>query len=542
MPWPGAADYNDALQNLRTRVNDPELQEGVVVELDEWGLPQPSAGGFAAVYRVHCPATGNDWAMKCFTKEVRGLTERYRLISEHLQRLRLPFMVEFHMVEDGIRVGRERYPFLKMQWVEGVNLNRFVGECRRQTATLERLAELWVKLAARLREAQIAHADLQHGNVLLVPVPGTERLGLKLIDYDGMYVPALAGTRSGELGHPAFQHPQRLREGTYNAEVDRFSQLAIACALRCLVVNPDLWRPDYDTGENLLFRQADFAKPSESALFHELWSLRDPDAKALVGQLALAAAGHVADVPQLDKLIVGAKVTALQPDQQRQVEQWLTGDGPPRPVRPPRKKDSPEPAPQPETVAATPGPVVVTCVFGHSLTVTPQASGQEVPCPECGWPIAVPAASGGVAQNPREASAAEPTRTPLAARPRRSTAKGVPAGFAWLAEWCRRGVQQGDRLLQTWVGPNHALVLNILRVLLPMCLLAGLVGPAYWFTAHRHPSEPGGIKRAAAKERLHASLRKLRLWTIDGGGGVGGGGSGGGGGGQEDAGKENVDA
>ena len=55
-----------------------------------------------------------------------------------------------------------------------------------------------------------------------------------------MYVPALAGTRSGEVGHPAYQHPQRLREGIYNAEVDRFSHLVIYTAIRCLMVGP--WR------------------------------------------------------------------------------------------------------------------------------------------------------------------------------------------------------------------------------------------------------------------------------------------------------------
>ena len=61
-------------------------------------------------------------------------------------------------------------------------------------------------------------------------------LALRLIDYDGMYVPALAGTRSGEVGLPAYQHPQRIREGTYNAEVDRFSHLVIYTAIRCLMV------------------------------------------------------------------------------------------------------------------------------------------------------------------------------------------------------------------------------------------------------------------------------------------------------------------
>ncbi len=33
--------------------------------------------------------------------------------------------------------------------------------------------------------------------------------GLKLIDYDGMWVKALANTPSGESGHPSYQHPAR---------------------------------------------------------------------------------------------------------------------------------------------------------------------------------------------------------------------------------------------------------------------------------------------------------------------------------------------
>ena len=139
-------------------------------------------------------------------------------------------MVDFEFVEPGIRAGGQWVPFLKMRWGEGLALNDFVGQHLDRPKTLRTLLDLWVKLAARLRQAEVAHADLQHGNVLLVPRSGG-RLALKLIDYDGMHVPAVAGTRSGELGHPAYQHPQRLREGTYNAEVDRFSHLAIYTAV-----------------------------------------------------------------------------------------------------------------------------------------------------------------------------------------------------------------------------------------------------------------------------------------------------------------------
>ena len=42
----------------------------------------------------------------------------------------------------------------------------------------------------------------------------------------------LAKTKSGEVGHPCFQHPQRIKEAIYNADVDRFSHLAIYTAIQ----------------------------------------------------------------------------------------------------------------------------------------------------------------------------------------------------------------------------------------------------------------------------------------------------------------------
>ena len=108
----------------------------------------------------------------------------------------------------------------------------------------------------------MAHADLQHGNVLLVPMHRGQ-LALKLIDYDGMFIPSLADRPSGELGHPAYQHPQRLREGTYSLEVDRFSHLAVYCAVRCLKVGRQgLWKR-FNNDDNLLFREADFRNPQK---------------------------------------------------------------------------------------------------------------------------------------------------------------------------------------------------------------------------------------------------------------------------------------
>ncbi|MCY2987392.1 MAG: hypothetical protein NTY19_05940 [Planctomycetota bacterium] len=324
MAWPQPTEYATAIQNLHASLSDEELRAGQVA-LNALGLPMAYSGGFADVYRVHCPATGNTWAVKCFTREAPGLRERYREISAHLQRTGLSFMVDFAFVEPGIRISGQWYPCLKMHWIEGRSLNQFVSGSLNQPKTLSVLLGLWVKLAVRLRQARIAHADLQHGNVLLVPGSRAGRLAIKLIDYDGMHVPSLSATRSGELGHPAYQHPQRLRDKLYSVEVDRFSHLAIYTAIRCLLLNPqDLWQR-FDNGDNLLFREVDFRNPGESEVFRTLWALGGEEERGLVGRLLIAAQSPLDCVPLLDEIVQHGRVRPLLPADQQQVAAMLDG-------------------------------------------------------------------------------------------------------------------------------------------------------------------------------------------------------------------------
>src|SRR5581483_12433390 len=78
------------------------------------GIPMPRSGNFADVYEVRC-RSGARWAVKCFTREVHGLRERYAEISNYLRQVNLPFMVDFQYLEEGIRVRNLWYPILKMQ-------------------------------------------------------------------------------------------------------------------------------------------------------------------------------------------------------------------------------------------------------------------------------------------------------------------------------------------------------------------------------------------------------------------------------------------
>ena len=321
MPWPLSQDYNEAIQSPDSSFADPELRGGQPTT-NAMGMPMPRSGNFADVYEF-IGASRVKWAIKCFTREVSGLQERYSEISKHLVQAKLPFTVDFKYLEKGIRIGGQWYPILKMQWVDGFLLNEFVRSNLAKPALLEGLGQIWLRMSRRLREANLAHADLQHGNVILVPGSKASSLAVKLIDYDGMWVPALANKKSGEVGHPAYQHPLRLQQGTYSAEVDRLPLLAIACALRCLAVGgKPLW-DRFDNGDNMLFREADLRKPAESALFKELWNIEDVAAHELTGHLAIGLTGSIAQVPLLQDLMDGRGIQPLAPAQERQVTDLL---------------------------------------------------------------------------------------------------------------------------------------------------------------------------------------------------------------------------
>jgi serine/threonine protein kinase len=319
MAWPVSQDYNEAIQNPATSFADLDLRLGQPV-VNTLGLPMPRSGAFADVYEVHSPANQTRCAVKCFTRAVPGLRERYAEISKHLKEVRLPFFVDFNYLDEGVRIRGQWYPVVKMQWVEGLLLNEFVRAHADKPSNLEALSQIWMKMARRLREERLAHGDLQHGNVLLVPGSKTRALAVKLIDYDGMWVPSLAQKRPGEVGHSAYQHPQRARDGTYNAELDRFPVLLVATVLRCLLVGgTKLWER-YDNGDNLLFREVDLRVPGESPLFKELWQLPDVAARALVGQLMLASRCSLEQSPLLDELFADGKACALSPAQEKHVE------------------------------------------------------------------------------------------------------------------------------------------------------------------------------------------------------------------------------
>jgi hypothetical protein len=369
--WPQATHYNAAIQHPQDCFADAELRQGSAVGDPFLGLPRPYAGNFADVYQVVCP-TGQSWAVKCFTREVPDLRQRYQAISEHLERQKRPFTVEFRYLEEGIRVRGEWAPILKMRWVEGFTLNEFVRQQAGNAGVLERMARMWVRLAEEMRDAGLAHGDLQHGNVLMVPGRKDNSLALRLIDYDGMFVPALAGNPPGEVGHPDYQHPQRLQSGGYDPGIDRFSLLVVYTALRALARDgPARWER-YDNGDNLLFRKIDFSEPQKSKLMRELLQQPDEEVRILAARLVLAAQGPLEGVPFLPELVASGSVRPLSAAEQGMLRALLPDIEPPA-------------APAPDWVVGAPAvPVTVVKPQGQprARVVTRIASGNPDPVPD----------------------------------------------------------------------------------------------------------------------------------------------------------------
>jgi len=272
VPRPTPQDYNEAIQNPWACFADPTLRAGQP-ELTALGLPRPVSGGFASVYRLH--SGDQDWAVRCFLSDVPDQQERYGVVGRYLSEHSLPYMVGFDFLPRGIHVRGDWAPILKMEWIQGIGLAEYVAANLHTPGALSYLANRWLEMVRALRAAGIAHGDLQHGNVLVV---GDE---LRLIDYDGMFVPTLASRISHELGHRNYQHPQRVATD-FDAGLDNFSAWVIYVSLRALERDPDLWPRVAEAGDEcLLFRRDDFERPYASATLKRLTGHRDARIQAL---------------------------------------------------------------------------------------------------------------------------------------------------------------------------------------------------------------------------------------------------------------------
>lgn len=302
--WPSARHFAEAIQCPGLCFSNPRLRD-TLPAVDRLGMPLVTSGQFAYVYKLKPPG-GGAYAVRCFRGHLGDRELRYQLIDEHLRRHHIPALAGFAYEPQGILAGGRRFPILSMEWIEGPTLDVYLDEVMGRREVLLHLADEWMRLMQSLREAKVAHGDLQHGNIIV------ERGVLRLVDLDGMFVPLMDGWPACEMGHQHYQHPAR-NARCFDATLDNFSSLVIYLSLISLAERPELWAEHHD--ENLIFTKADFIAPDASALFEKIKSI-GPEQRRLAEALEILAQSQPSDALSVLELV--------EQKEKKKLPSWMT--------------------------------------------------------------------------------------------------------------------------------------------------------------------------------------------------------------------------
>ena len=305
--WPMASSYARMLQKPANAFLSDSLRQCEIKRDNKTGLPRGASGAFAVVYKATLPS-GQNQAVRVFTSERKEINERYDAISGHLkQHKHLKSIVKFEYHDVGIRVpnkqGRlQKFPIVTMEWVQGSTLFDWAKHTctAHDKRAIEAVGSRWRELIKELRKAQIAHGDLQHGNVMVTPSGE-----LKLVDYDCMCVPSLAGKRNIEIGVDPYQHPERDAKTKLSLSLDNFSSIFIFVALRALSSDPGYWQKYVESTnyDKLLIRKEDLEDPNNSNLFNSLSRSGDVDLSRMAKELPNLFREEINAIPPLEDFL-----------------------------------------------------------------------------------------------------------------------------------------------------------------------------------------------------------------------------------------------
>jgi thiamine kinase-like enzyme len=145
----------------------------------------------------------------------------------------------------------------------------------------------------------IAHGDLQHGNILV-----KDDGSLIIIDYDSMFIKPLEGMSDAIKGLPGYQHPSRNQNKFINHKLDYFSELIIYLSLLAFEQYPNLWNKYYET-EDLLFSKEDLHNADKSEIINTLLLSSNQTIKELTHQLKVQLSKtDIIDLQPLEELLI----------------------------------------------------------------------------------------------------------------------------------------------------------------------------------------------------------------------------------------------
>ena len=283
MTYPLISEYVEAVRNADDNFDKLRNLRPVT---DGNGNPVMTSGNFAVVFKMRDEKNDKLYAVKCFLKDQPNRAENYRMIAEELEYVSSSFLTKFQYLDnelfvDSANADGEEFPVLLMDWVEGTNLDQYIRQHLHDSYQLHLLAYQFSRLALWLMPQPFAHGDLKPDNIM-VKEDGT----LVLIDYDGMFVPAMKGQKAREMGSPDFRHPART-EDTFNEHIDDFSLASILLSLRVIAEEPALVEK-YGAADRLLFSEKDYRNIHDCQLLKDIFPAECPEVNTLVGLFIIA--------------------------------------------------------------------------------------------------------------------------------------------------------------------------------------------------------------------------------------------------------------
>ena len=268
-----------------------------------------SSGNFAVVFRMEDTQTGAWVALRCFLREVSRRPERLRHIADYLHQNPSPHLlpITYHPQEIWVdtRFGQSgEFDLMTMPWVDGQTLATYVATncAANNTGALRQLAYRFDAMANWLLAQPFAHGDLKPDNIM-VGIDGT----LRLIDYDGCYVPNLHGLLSPELGSPPYRHPDRSAMH-YNPHLDDFSLLLLSLELHALSHAPELFSPM----DSLLIGPADLENMDRTEHWQQIRQIPASDVKARLALLNFARYTPAGPIASLKTLVSQQREAGVQ--------------------------------------------------------------------------------------------------------------------------------------------------------------------------------------------------------------------------------------
>ena len=285
MQYPLISEYVKAIQDAGDNL---EQLAHLTPILDDHGEPYRSSGAFAVVFKMQDKSSGKYYALKCFTEEQEGRADAYRQIADELGMIDSPYITSVKYMEKELFVDsqceEDEFPVLLMDWVEGETTETYIAANYHNQSAMSMLSYRFGKMAAWLRTQSFSHGDIKPDNIIVRP-DGS----LTLVDYDGMFVSSMKGSKSPTIGTRDFSHPLRTVDD-FDETIDDFSLASIALSLKAISMKSTLL-DIYGASDRLLFSENDYRNPSNSKVISALQELMcDKDFCTLYSLFMLALA------------------------------------------------------------------------------------------------------------------------------------------------------------------------------------------------------------------------------------------------------------